>query len=143
MAATKTPTSRHPGQQHGLSGKPSVTTKHLETRPFANTAKGELTVKEPSPSRAPVAKSSQVRSASAGRRAPITTENKGPMNSGEIKVNRNLSQAKKTPWTIEAASRVASASDRQHGDGEVKKDSFAAAAMSAAMKNEHKLKGAK
>jgi hypothetical protein len=47
-----------------------------------------------------------------------------------------------TPWTVEAASRVASATARQ-GDGTVKKDSFAADAMSKAMKNEHKRKAVK
>jgi hypothetical protein len=142
MPATKTPASRRLGQQQGLSGKPSVTTKHPGPRPFANTAKGEPTGKETSPGRPPVAKSSQVRSAPAAGRAPTTTENQGPMNFGDSKANLNSSQAKRTPWTIEAASRVASASAR-HGDGEVKKGSFAAGAMSAAMKNEHKLKAAK
>ena len=44
-----------------------------------------------------------------------------------------------TPWTIADASRVGSATAR-NGDGNVKKGSFAAEAMSKAMKREHSLK---
>lgn len=46
---------------------------------------------------------------------------------------------KHTAWTIEAASRVVRASAKR-GDGEVKKGSFAADAMSKAMKNAHNLR---
>lgn len=46
------------------------------------------------------------------------------------------SPKQRTPWTVEAAGRVASVTARQ-GDGTVKKGSFAADAMSRAMKNEH------
>lgn len=65
------------------------------------------------------------------------------MNTGGGKTSTQPAQTKRTtPWTVEAASRVASATARQ-GDGTVKKDSFAADAMSKAMKNEHSRKAVK
>lgn len=43
----------------------------------------------------------------------------------------------KTPWTIEAASRVYSATAKKHG--QIEKDTFAADTMSKAMRNQAKL----
>jgi hypothetical protein len=52
------------------------------------------------------------------------------------KINAPPASSKgKTPWTIEAAGRVASVTAKK-GDGTVKKGSFAADAMSRAMKHE-------
>jgi len=63
--------------------------------------------------------------------------------SGSGKASAKSAQGRRTtPWTIEAASRVVSATAR-HGDGTVKKESFAADAMSKAMKNENNRKGTK
>ena len=136
MASTKNPASRRHGQQQQPGAKPTVATKQPKPQPLQNIAKDTSAAQGTSLVRSTPSISSQ------GRSAPTATATKGGRNAGDIEANRSSSQTKRTHWTIEAASRVASASAR-HGDGEVKKGSFAAVAMSGAMKNEHKLKGAK
>jgi hypothetical protein len=136
MASTKNPASRRQGQQQHSSAKSTVASGQPGPRPSASIVKDSPAAKGRSPVRSAPSMSGQ------GRGAPTAVETKGGRKSGDPKANRGSFQTKRTHWTIEAASRVASAFARS-GDGEVKKDSFAAAAMSAAMKNEHKLKGAK
>jgi hypothetical protein len=110
----------------------------MAPRPQANSTKGTAPKSDTAAQRSSKG-ASHVRSALTGGGSLTTTNTKV----GAAKTSPQPTQPKgKTHWTIEAASRVASAAAR-NGDGEVKKGSFAADAMSRAMKDTHKSKGNK
>lgn len=139
MTATKTIGGRGHDKQQSPGAKQAVVTKPMATRPQGSSTKGTAPKPDAAPERTLKSASSGVRSAPAGGATSTTTQTKA----GAAKTNPQPTQPKgKTHWTIEAASRVASATAR-NGDGEVKKGSFAADAMSRAMKDAHKSKGNK
>lgn len=111
-------------------------------RPMANTPKVAPTTQGTKPVHKPVAADSQACGPAASS-PRVTANGTGVTKNGSGKAIVQPVQGKRTtPWTVEAASRVAGAAAR-HGDGTVKKGSFAADAMSRAMKNEHNRKGTK
>lgn len=137
MTATKTIGDRGHDKQQSPGAKQPVAAKPMVPRPQGNSTKGAAPKPDAAPQRSSKGASSRVRSAPAGGATSTTTQTKA----GAAKTNPQAAQPKgKTHWTIEAASRVASATARK-GDGEVKKGSFAADAMSRAMKETHKPKG--
>jgi len=77
-----------------------------------------------------------VRKSSTAAKGPSDTPKaKAPLDNESRTTAQSAPTKRSTPWTVEAASRVASVSAKK-GDGTVKKGSFAADAMSRAMKHE-------
>jgi hypothetical protein len=139
MTATKSVGRHGQGKQQSLGTKPAVVAKPIAPRPQGNSTKGAAPKPSIPPQRSTKGASSHGLSAPAGGATPTTTHTKA----GASKTNPQPAQPRgKTHWTIEAASRVASATAR-NGDGEVRKGSFAADAMSRAMKDAHTSKGNK
>lgn len=124
-------------QNHGnhvkLSSNPTSHSKKSMPELSSHTTKAALPTHDVSSSRLITAAERQV------PRPPKSAKSAG---GGQSKVASKKS-AQETPkhtrWTIDAASRVASASAKK-GDGEVKRGSFAADAMSKAMKNARNIK---
>lgn len=139
MTGTKIVSRHGQNKQRSPGAKQAVATKPMAPRVQGNSTKGAAPKPDAAPQRSSKGVSSQARSALAGGGSLTTTNAKV----GAAKASFQPTQPKgKTHWTIEAASRVASAAAR-NGDGEVKKGSFAADAMSRAMKDTHKSKGSK
>lgn len=142
MSATKTPGRHSHNKPPILTAKKAVSSGATAQRPIANLAKVAPTVQATRPSHTPPGAGKQVRGTVASTH-PATANDTSVGKNGSGKASTKSAQGKwTTPWTIEAASRVASATAR-HGDGTVKKESFAADAMSKAMKNENNRRGTK
>jgi len=136
MTATKTPGRHSHDKPASASTKHVVAAKVPGPRPLANNAKGIPAAPGTTPRNSSPSASNHVQGAStSGRPATSAGSDAGPRKSSQP-----VQPKQRTLWTIDAASRVASATARR-GDGQVKKGSFAAEAMSKAMKNEHKPKG--
>jgi hypothetical protein len=125
---------------HGKQSTPSPKSAMTRTAPTGRPA---------SAARVPAAKPSTPSVRAQSPVAKQVRETSGPAHkasSGSSKVKPAVSRAtganappvptkRTTPWTIEAAGRIASVTAKK-GDGTVKKGSLAAGAMSRAMKNE-------
>lgn len=143
MLATKTPSRQSHGKQQSPTTKQGLSPRAMAPRPAANTPKVAQASLSGRQTRTSSGGNKQVQVTSAVDRRVTSSGTNVGMNTGRGKTSTQPAQTKRTtPWTVEAASRVASATARQ-GDGTVKKDSFAADVMSKAMKNEHSRKAAK
>lgn len=143
MSATKTPSHQGHVKQQSKSTKQGLSPRAAAPRPAANTPKVAQTTLSARQARTSSGGNKQVQVTSAVDRRVTSSGTNFSMNNGSGKTSTQLAQTRRTtPWTVEAASRVASATARR-GDGTVKKDSFAADAMSKAMKNEHSRKAMK
>jgi len=139
MTATKTIGGRGHDKQQSPGASQAVATKPIAPGQQGNSTKGAAPKPDASPQRSSKGVSSHVGSVLAGGRPSTTTNTKVRT----AKTSPQPTQPKnKTHWTVKAASRVASATARS-GDGEVKKGSLAADAMSRAMTDTHKSKGIK
>jgi hypothetical protein len=142
------PTAKSPGRtdhdknqvrnsKHAIASAPQVS--RLVTKP----RQGVSTVQGTSDFKVTLGVRKEIRGATAAaEKAAVKSNEAGGSANREQPSSRSakLAQTKPTKaWTVEAAGRIASATAR-NGDGTVKKDSFAANAMSKAMKNEHRRK---
>jgi len=138
MTATKTPGRGHDKQQPA-GVKQQVATKLRTQRPKGGSTRAVVLSLDTTPQHSTKGASSHVTRARAGegtltaRGAKLRAAKASP---------QPVQSTSKTHWTIEAASRVASATARA-GDGKVKEGSFAASAMSRAMKGAHQPRGSK
>lgn len=125
------------GSQAKLSSQPIGHTKTSALKLPSHTTKAALPAHDVSRSHSVTKTGGQTPSTSQGAKSD---GGNNPRRDAARKSTQESTKLKR--WTIEAASRVASASAKK-GDGEVKKGTFAADAMSKAMKNAHNLKGEK
>lgn len=75
---------------------------------------------------------SSARTVKPGPRPTATKAKPNPVQTSKTKPSPGANSKTKTPWTIDAARRIYSATSKK--DGQIEKNSFAAEAMSKAMK---------